>query len=175
MNWITDGIDSSKFKNNGWSIPISIIIIDNERTLDPKRLSKKYLSLLDDIKSKPHFKLTEALNVIPKSKSFSGHKVKADPSKIYGYVEIQDMGFGEYQFTELRGWELPSRAKHFAETGDIYIGSIWGSIAKWFMADESINGLVVTNGCYRLRVVEMQDERLIDLIAFFVAMPMRHK
>jgi type I restriction enzyme M protein len=66
----------------------------------------------------------------------------------------------------MRGWELPQRAKHFVEPGDIYIGGVWGSVAKWFIADSVTKNGVVTNGCYRLRVKKGQESRLIDLVAF---------
>jgi hypothetical protein len=48
---------------------------------------------------------------------------------------------------------LPSRAKHRAKKGDIYIASIWSSVRKWFIAgtEDDEDKLIVSNGFYRLR------------------------
>lgn len=73
-------------------------------------------------------------------------------SELYQYVEIQDIGFGDYYSKELRGWELPSRAKHFSEADDIYIGAIWGSSIKWCYIPSGVKNVVVTNGCFRCRI-----------------------
>jgi type I restriction enzyme M protein len=71
-----------------------------------------------------------------------------------------------YEYTEFRGWQLPDRAKHKAIPGDIFIGSVWGSVKKWFIAGaEAQDGnLIVTNGFLRLRVKPEQKHRLPDLI-----------
>lgn len=166
MKWIAEGTAGSGKPGTGWSVPIAKILADPDRTLDPKRLSKKYAQLVDSIQSIQHFKLTDALDIMRESTDSRGKRVTKSPSSIYGYVEIQDMKFGEYQIVEMRGWELPSRAKHFAEPGDLFIGSIWGSVSKWFIADTTTKNLVVTNGCYRLRIKPGKEDRLADVVAF---------
>ena len=72
---------------------------------------------------------------------------------------------GIYTPMEVRGWELPSRARHKTNPGDIFAGKIWGSVGKWFMAGGNTKDLVVTNGCYRLRVKEEMKALLPDLVA----------
>lgn len=66
----------------------------------------------------------------------------------------------------MRGWELPSRAKHFASAGDIYIGAIWGSAIKWCYIPEGADNIVVTNGCFRCRVKDGMKKYTPDLLAY---------
>ena len=87
-------------------------------------------------------------------------------SAIYNYVEIQDIVRGDYSVKELRGWELPSRAKHFCEPHDIYFGSIWGSTTKWCYIPENAKDVVVTNGCFRCRIKPDKQQYLTDLLAY---------
>jgi len=166
MGWVTEGTSSAGKAQKGWAVPIATVLADPERTFDPKRYSKKYMSLVRSIAKGAHFKLTDVMTVIPESTRPDGTKVKKSASELYHYVEIQDMGFGEYQASELRGWELPSRAKHFGQPGDLYLGSIWGSVSKWFLVDNNAKSLVVTNGCYRLRLKKGSEGKLADLVAF---------
>ena len=62
------------------------------------------------------------------------------------------------------GWELPERAKHLAETGDIFVGGVWGSVRKWFLAGADIENLVVTNGMHRMRLKPGKEDLLLDLV-----------
>ena len=82
------------------------------------------------------------------------------------YVELQDIVKGDYVAKELRGWELPSRAKHFSEPHDIYFGSIWGSTGKWCYIPENAKDVVVTNGCFRCRMRIRKQKFLPDLLAY---------
>ena len=54
---------------------------------------------------------------------------------------------------------------HTAAPGDIFIGKIWNSVNKWFMAGGETEDLVVTNGCYRVRIKKEKQDKLPDLIA----------
>lgn len=103
---------------------------------------------------------------IPEKQDIEGERISINKSKIYQYVEIQDIGFGDYHSKDLRGWELPSRAKHFAEPNDIYIGSIWGSAIKWCYIPQGVNNVVVTNGCFRCRVKDGMEKYTTDLLAY---------
>lgn len=164
-SWITEGLDVAGV-SGGWSVSIRDVLDDTDRTLDPKRHSRKYADLLEDISSREHVRLTDIVDVIPQLVAVDGTKVRLDKAAVYAYTEIQDIGYGDYRTTELKGWELPQRAKHLAEPGDIYVGSVWGSVAKWFIADSVTTNCVVTNGCYRFRVKPGKEERLVDLVAF---------
>ncbi len=79
------------------------------------------------------------------------------------------MGCGEYSFAEYRGWQLPDRAKHFAEPGDLYFGSICGRVSKWCYVGDDSKDIVVTNGCHRCRIKQGLEEKLIDIVAFLVS------
>jgi len=164
-DWLNEGLEVD-VGSDGWSVSISEVLSEPERTLDPKRYSKKYSQLIAEIASTKHLKLTEIVDVIPQTVSSTGNKVKLDKSRTYAYTEIQDIGYGDYRTTQMKGWELPQRAKHFAEPGDIYVGSVWGSVSKWFIADGVTEDRVVTNGCYRLRVKKGKEKLLVDLVAF---------
>jgi len=93
----------------------------------------------------------------------AGFKAKA--AEFYQYVEIQRVGIGTFDYEELRGWQLPSRAKLRAEVGDIFIASIWSSAGKWFMAGGVTTAMVVTNGFTRLRLKAGMEEYLPDIVA----------
>ena len=88
-----------------------------------------------------------------------------DESTMYRYVEIGDAEAGTYRWTERRGWDLPARAKHLAEPGDLYLGSIWGSVRKWLFVGEDADNLVITNGFLRTRLKPGKEKWLIDIMA----------
>ena len=87
--------------------------------------------LRNNLQERGYVKLGDIVDFIPEKTSSNGSQKKIKASEIYHYVELQDINFGDFNYKELRGWQLPSRARHFAEEGDIYFGSIWGSVAKW--------------------------------------------
>jgi type I restriction enzyme M protein len=70
-------------------------------------------------------------------------------NKQYRYVELEDITAGSFRWKTLRGWELPDRARHTANKGDIFIGSVWGSVQKWAVTGGDTTDLIVTNGCHR--------------------------
>jgi len=161
--WLMDNTNEPK---NGWSVPIKTVFEDQTITIDPKIYSKKFLTLRDSIMKVEHFLIGDILDLIPESTTKDGKRVRKKSSQLYDYVEISDIGYGEFRSRELRGWQLPSRAKHFAESGDIYIGAVWGSVEKWCIIGDDSKHYVVTNGCHRLRIKKGQEEALIDLVAY---------
>jgi len=165
--WLIKGTQISGSPGSGWSIPASDILTDKQLTMDPKRYCEKFYKVRSEIKNSNHFKLSDVIEFVPEKENATGNKVTAIETETYQYVELQDIGYGFYSGTELHGWELPLRARHFAEPGDIYIGSIWGSVSKWCMVPENCDNTVVTNGCYRLRLKEGMQEFLPDILAFF--------
>lgn len=142
----------------GHSVSIKDVLSDPKRCMDPKRFSKKVMDVRVAIKKLDHFRLGDVVKVIPQ---LTAAEAKRTPSDLYRYVEIQDSGPGIYASVELRGWQLPQRARHGADSGDVFVGSIWGSVSKWFIAAGEEN-LVVTNGFHRLKV---DDEALLDVVA----------
>lgn len=142
----------------GHVISVHEVVADSRRCLDPKRYSKKVADIRSAISAGSHFRLGDAVTVVPQLGAADISKRAA--SDLYRYVEIQDVGPGTYSSVEMRSWQLPQRARHAAEKGDVFVGGIWGSVTKWFMAGEEDN-LVVTNGFHRLKVKE---SRLLDVV-----------
>ena len=97
--------------------------------------------------------------------SYRREKQRIDPARIYQYVEIQQIGSGDYDHEPRRGWELPSRARLRGEAGDLFLAHVWSSAGKWFMAGGDCSSLIVTNGCTRLRVKSDQVDKLPDVVA----------
>jgi len=84
---------------------------------------------------------------------------------VYRYIEIGDTESGTYRWTLRRGWELPSRARHLAHPGDIFLGSIWSSVRKWIYVGENTDDLVLTNGFIRGRLKQGKEAYLVDIVA----------
>lgn len=120
--------------------------------LDPKRYSEKFLSTQGVIKKLDHFQLGDVLEVV------STTRTKIDPAKMYKYVEIELVGTGEYDYTELRGWQLPGRARLRARPGDIFIAHLWSCAGKWFMAGGDCDSMLVTNGCAHFTIKKGLEE-----------------
>ena len=168
FNWLSYGRPQNQLVDvpDTWSISINEIYNDAVLTLDPKRYGKKAANLRLSLLSKKHLFLREIVDFFPEKHDTSGEPVTLDKKKLYKYVELKDIGYGDYNFTEMRGWELPGRARHLAESGDIYFGSIWGSAVKWCYIPENENIVVVTNGCFRCRIKEGKEKYLTDLLAY---------
>ena len=164
FEWL--GRNREKKETDSWTVGIDRVYADPDLTLDPKRYCRKVMQLRAKLASNPHVLLEELVDFIPEKEKANGDKVKIDKSNVYNYVEIQDIGQGDFNSHELKGWELPSRAKHFAESGDIYFGSIWGSATKWCYIPENVENVVVTNGCFRCRIKESKVSYLPDLLAY---------
>lgn len=111
-----------------------------------------------------HFRLGDALD-------FVSSKFKKNDSSIYRYVEIEQIyeNFGAYEWEEYRGWSMPERGKHRAQPGDIFVARIWSSVGKWFIAgaDAAEGNLIVTSGCYHLRMKPGMENYLPDLVYGF--------
>lgn len=163
FSWLPQSGDTN---DDSWAISNRVIYNDVDLSIDPKRLCKKYTILRKKISEQRYLCLKDIVNFIPEGKTPNGDSVKIKKSECYEYVEIADIGFGTFTSNEYRGWALPSRAKHFAIPGDLYIGSIWGSAIKWCYIPNFTEKTIVTNGCFRCRVKEGQEEHLIDLIAY---------
>jgi type I restriction enzyme M protein len=165
FTWLGGGQDSVPHED-GWAVNISHVYSDSDLTLDPKRYSRKAVELRSALASLPHFELGEAVDFIPEGHTSGGCKAAAVPSAVYRYVELQDIGYGDFRPHEMRGWELPGRAKHFAEPGDVFFGSIWGSATKWCYIPDTDDNIVVTNGCFRCRMKAPMDRYLPDLLSY---------
>lgn len=165
FDWLTDGQDIVDSEDS-WSISISEVIDDPDLTLDPKRYCKKVFGLRQELLKGDHFLLGDVVDFVAERTNSNGKPVKALSSVEYSYTEIADIGYGDFNSRKMRGWELPSRGRHFTENGDIYFGSIWGSVAKWCYVGEGYKNHVVTNGCHRCRIKHGKEKYLTDLIAY---------
>lgn len=165
FEWLTKN-RSTHNNPDSWSIGIDLVYADSDLTLDPKRYGKKVMELRNKLSQKPHVLLGDIVDFIPERQTSEGSKIKISKSAIYNYIEIQDITQGDFSCKELRGWELPSRAKHFAEPEDIYFGSIWGSAVKWCYIPNNANNIVVTNGCFRCRIKDEMKHLLPDLLSY---------
>ena len=164
--WLAIGREISDHDERGWDVNIEDVYSDEHLTIDPKRLCKKFTSLREKITAGDYFKLGDVVDFIPEKTSSSGKKIKIVASNNYNYTEIQDIGHGEFYTKEMKGWELPSRARHFAEEGDIYFGSIWGSAVKWCYISSQDKNVVITNGCFRTRIKEGKEQYLPDILTY---------
>ena len=165
FDWLAEGQRTS-LNPTSWSVPISEILEDTDLTLDPKRYCRKVLSLRRELSKNEHYLLGDIVDFIPERTNSNGSPVRLKKSTEYAYIEISNMGYGDFDSNKMRGWQLPSRGRHFAECGDIYFGSIWGSVAKWCYIGEGFDNHVVTNGCHRCRIKPGMEEALVDLIAY---------
>lgn len=155
-----------KGNGNSWTIGNDLIYSDPDLTLDPKRYGRKVMSLRSELQKRDFAYLGDLVKFIPERENSDGKKVNVKKSSLYNYVELQDIVKGDYSSKEMRGWELPSRAKHFSEPHDIYFGSIWGSTTKWCYIPENAKDVVVTNGCFRCRMRFCKQKYLPDLLAY---------
>lgn len=157
FTWMAGGGASGE--RTAWSVPAARVVEDPVLTLDPKRLSEKASRLREAIASRLHYRLGELVDFLPQTNG------SWTASKVYRYVELEDITAGSFRWKTLRGWELPDRARHDASPGDIFIGSVWGSVQKWAMTGGDTTDLIVTNGCHRLTMKAGREGQLLDLVA----------
>lgn len=162
--WLVAGRDIEP-DGSGWSRPISVVLEDPTRCLDPKLHSRKHQELRIAVAARPHFVLGDLIDFIPELRTPDGSRVSLDDSQEYDYVEIQNVFQGDYRAVAVRGWELPQRARHIAAPGDIYAGAVWGSVGKWFATGEDIDLVVVTNGFHRMRMKSEMESYVVDVLA----------
>ena len=146
-----------------WGIDFGEILKRSDLSLDPKRWSHRYREVCVSIQSIDHFALGDVVDVI-------GEEGRPDiPTRIFEYIELQDVSDGLATPKRLRGWQLPHRGRHGAMGGDLFIGGVWGSVAKWFIAGEHCTNTVVSNGFKRLRMRSGCQEYLVDVVAGLVS------
>ena len=139
---------------------VSRIIDSGRLNLDPKRYCAKYLVLRNDIMRRGYFEIGDVLEKV------ISERFKPEASHLYRYVQIEDIRCGAHDFKELRGWELPDRAKLKADFRDVFVAHIWGCAGKWFIVSNGAQErMVVTNGCTRFRIRSEAKDLLADLVA----------
>jgi type I restriction enzyme M protein len=172
--WLVEGVTLAPSARVGHAVPIKRVTRDPHLTMDAKRFSPKYLSLVDEIKSGPHFRLGDVVDFVPEARETSLTKTgrtrevrkKFSRKKLYRYVDIEAISdAGTYSPEELRGWQLPERARHVAQSGDLFIASIWSSVRKWALVGNDDQDLLFTNGCHQVRLKAGCEEFLLDVVA----------
>lgn len=157
--WITDGLPPTSFGRSGWSVSIRDIVARRDVSIDPKRWCERAARVREQINALPNFKIGDVAQVVRET------SMPSDKEALYDYVELQDTVDGVVTPTRRRGWDLPERARHRADRGDLFVGRIWGSVGKWFLAGGNTSNMVVSNGFHRLRMREGCDDYLGDLVA----------
>ena len=128
--------------------------------LDPKRYCGKHLSLKKELLSREHFTIGDVLEKVDQE------KFKPAATTVYRYVEIEDIRCGSHDFKEMRGWELPGRAKLKAAFKDVFVAHVWGCAGKWFIVSKDAHEqMVVTNGCTRFKIKPNSESLVTDLVA----------
>ena len=163
FQWIGQQSSSILSASSGWSFDFKEVTNRPDLSLDPKRWSQRYAEVRASIADVEHVGLKDVVELIDED------GVPDAPSEVFRYVEIQDVSDGLATPTRRRGWELPSRARHSAEKGDIFVGGIWSSLPKWFVAGVDCSSMIVSNGFKRLRLKPGFDNRLADIVASLVS------
>jgi type I restriction enzyme M protein len=165
--WLVKSVTPPSGGKLGWAVPIATVVSDPVLTLDPKRHSRKYAALMEKIKTGPHIGLTDIFEPTSQGRASAGTALKIEDDHLYHYIDIDNIGAGDYKVTTMRGWQLPQRAKLQTGPLDVFVGSIWSSVTKWcLIGTNPPNNLVVTNGCHRLRIKPGMDKYLVDVCIF---------
>lgn len=164
--WLRSGRESEIDEAVGWTISSSDFFTERGILLDPKYFCKKNQTHLDELRSDQHFFLGDKVDIVQERRDLSGSTVCSKPDKTYHYVELADINNGDHHSNRLKGWELPDRARHFAEPRDFFFGSIWGSVQKWCVIADDETDVVVTNGCFRCHMKPGEEDYLIDVISY---------
>jgi type I restriction enzyme M protein len=153
--WTTEGREAA---SGGWSVTIGDVLARADLSLDPKRWCERVARVQKEIRRLEHFPLGAVVDVV-RVVGIPGEK-----SKMYQYVDIEATADGVAMPLPLRGWELPDRARHRASPGEIFVGKVWSSVGKWFVAGGDCSDVIVTNGFHRLRMKKGQEHRLLDVV-----------
>ena len=160
--WVTEGRigvgDGRGGVSKGWSVSIAQVLERQDLSIDPKRWCERVSKVRKKIVKVDHFSLGDVVDVI----SVVGRP--EDQSKVYRYVDIEATADGVAMPQQLRGWQLPERGKHRADPGEVFVGKVWSSVGKWFVAGSDCTDMIVTNGFHRLRLRPGKGDFLLDLI-----------
>lgn len=154
--WTTAGRTSN---TGGWSVNFADVIARPDLSIDPKRWCERVAKVRKAIGKLDHFALSEVVDVVPMVGAPS------DRSKLYRYVDIESTADGVAMPESMRGWQLPDRGRHRASPGELFVGKVWSSVGKWFVAGQDCDDVVVTNGFHRLRLKKGKEKFLLDIVA----------
>ena len=100
----------------------------------------------------------------------SKEKIKQENEEIYNYIELADINsnLGSVNQTqEIKGSDLPSRARMDIREGDILMSSVEGSIDKIALIDFEKNNLVASTGFFVFREDKLNKETILVLLNIF--------
>jgi len=104
---------------------------------------------------------------LPNLVEISKEKIKIDKEKIYNYIELADIysNLGVVNETkEIKGENLPSRARMKVKKGYVIMSSVEGSIDKIALIDFEKDNLVASTGFFVFKEKEINKETLLILL-----------
>ena len=120
--------------------------VDLSPTLDKNILNpKRYLRVYKDAVSREGLVRLGDVATIVKT------NFKKGLTNIYNYIDIGSISTPFYNSTEMRGWELPSRAKFLLKDGDVLVSRLEGKLSYCVFTGEKGKIYVSTNGVAVLR------------------------
>lgn len=157
--WLIAGLEPPKSKQS-WSVSIRDLLTRSDLSLDPKRWCRRVADTRLHIQAGQHFKIGDVAEVVSTRSTPA-----AKDDMVYHYVEIDNVSEGIAVPQAMYGWELPDRAKNGVKPGEVFVGSIWSSVSKWFVAGAGSDGWRASNGFLRLRIMKGEEGRMLDLVA----------
>ena len=122
----------------------------DQNILDIKRYKNLYKDVVQQIISNSSFKkICDMSQVIKKI-------TKIDKTIKYKYIDIGQITTPLYGYSEMYGWNLPSRAKYTVQKYDILVSKLEGNISYCVILDDEPN-IIATNGVAVLRPNSMDD------------------
>lgn len=156
------GLNSTGSTYEFETVRSSEVLASHDAILSPKRYSAEYLLLRKKLSEIETFTLASIGAVISNSSTFTRIS-----NQRYIYLDIGQIGRCTYGLdNEMRGWELPDRAKQKVNNGDILVSRLAGSANKFCLINTGHDNLIATNGLWRIRV-EDEETRLAILHFMF--------
>ncbi len=100
----------------------------------------------------------------------SKEKIKQENEEIYNYIELADINSNTgsvNQTQEIKGSDLPSRARMNIREGDVLMSSVEGSIDKIALIDFEKTNLVASTGFFIFRENKLNKETILVLLNTF--------
>ena len=116
--------------------------------LDIKRYKRDYLEVKHTLEVLKCPRIKDLAKIVKKI-------VKHEPTQKYKYIDIGEISSPFYNFKELYGWELPSRAKYSIKKYDILVSKLEGTISYCVILMDDDN-YIATNGVTVIRPNDMR-------------------
>ena len=128
-------------RNNG--LAINSKLYDN---------STKYPATIKQIKGGNHFLLTgDDISIS------NNDNININTSKIYEYIDTGAIYKDNIkEIKNLRGWELPNRAKQKTNIDDIFIAKMYTSLNNFFYVFPKYKNVLISNGFYKIQIQDRE-------------------